>query len=222
MSDVILHEFGHSPFCIAIAQALEALGTPFARVEVSTWDRTPIARLTGGQYYQVPVLVHGDQVVFERSGDSQDVARYVEARFGQGRLFPPGVAGVHEILLEYIEDRVEDLTFKLVDPFYVDSIAEVGARTRVVRHKERKFGRGCIETWRREHLALRAEADRLLSRLEAMLGHRPFLLGERPVYADFSLYGILGNLTYRGWNQLAPAQAGLKTWQGRMAGYRYA
>jgi len=31
---VTLYEITHSLFCIAVARALEALGTPFARVEV--------------------------------------------------------------------------------------------------------------------------------------------------------------------------------------------
>lgn len=150
MTDLTLYEIPHSPFCLSIARALEALDIPFARVEVCSWDRSEVARLTKGQYYQVPVLVHGDKVVYESGGDSQDVARYVEAQFGRGRLFPASADGVQDILIEYIEEKVEDLTFKLVDPSYVDSIAEVGARTSVVRHKERKFGRGCIEQWRRD------------------------------------------------------------------------
>lgn len=222
MADLTICEIPHSPFCIAIAQALEALDIPFARVEACSWDRSEIARLTHGQYYQVPVLVHGDKVVFESGGDSQDVARYVEAQFGRGRLFPTTAEGMQEILIEYIEEKVEDVTFKLVDPSYVDSIAEVGGRTMVIRHKERKFGRGCIEAWRRDHQLLRAEADRLLARFEAMLGRTPFLLGDTPVYADFSLYGILGNLTYKGHNQLSPGQRALQAWYQRLAEFRYA
>ena len=193
----------------------------FARVEVPAWDRSELGRLTSGQYYQVPVLVHGEKAVYERGGDSQDIARYVEAQFGRGRLFPAFAEGVQEILVEHIEDKVEDVTFKLVDPAYVDSIADVGARTMVIRHKERKFGRGCVEQWRRDREALRAEADRLLSRFESMLGRSPHLLGEAPVYADFSLYGILGNLTYKGYNQLSPGQPALREWERRMASFRY-
>lgn len=222
MADLTIYEIPHSPFCISVARALEALGTPFARVEVSSWDRSELGRLTKGQYYQVPVLVHGDKVVYESGGDSQDVAHYAEAQFGSGRLFPAGADGVQEILIEYIEEKVEDLTFKLVDPPYVDSIAEVGGRTMVIRHKERKFGRGCIEVWRRDREGLRAEADRLLARFEVMLSRTPFLLGEKPVYADFSLYGILGNLTYKGYNQLSLQQRCLQAWYQRMGEFRYA
>ena len=221
MQPLSLYGFGHSPFYVAIAQALRALAVPFTPVEVPSWDRSPIARLTQGQYYQVPVLVHGDEVVFESGGESQDVAEYVEAEFGEGKLFPAGTAGLHEILLEFIENRVEDLTFKLVDPFYVDSLTEVGERAMVVRHKERKFGRGCIEVWRRDLPQLRAEADRLLHRFEVMLGRSPYLLGDQPVYADFSLYGIVRAMTYGGYNQLSPSQAALAEWAGRLEGYRY-
>lgn len=221
MPAVSLYGFDHSPFYLAIGQALRALGVPFTAVWVPSWDRSPIARLTGGQYYQVPVLVHGGEVVFEQGGDSQDVAEYVEATFGDGRLFPAPAAGLHEILLEFIENRVEDLTFRLVDPFYVDSLKDVGERTMVVRHKERKFGRGCIETWRRDLPQLRAEADRLLARFEAMLGRSPYLLGDRPVYADFSLFGIVRAMAYGGYHQLGPDQAALAGWAGRLEGFRY-
>lgn len=69
---------------------------------------------------------------------------------------------------------------------------------------------------------LRAEADRLLARFEAMLGRTLFLLGDTPVYADFSLYGILGNLSYKGYNRLSPGQRALQTWCQRLAEFRYA
>ena len=221
MADLILYEIPHSPFCIAVARALEALGVPFSRVEVPSWDRGEIARITQGQYYQVPVLVHGGKAICESTGDSQDIARYVDGQFGKGRLFPASAAGLQEILIEYTEDRVEDITFKLVDPFYVDSIGEMGARTSVVRHKERKFGRGCVEQWRRDRASLSAEAARLLGRFDAMLQGAPFLTGSAPVYADFSLFGILGNLTYKNYNPLPAGQKALQEWQGRMAGFRY-
>ncbi|MBM3280675.1 MAG: glutathione S-transferase C-terminal domain-containing protein [Candidatus Handelsmanbacteria bacterium] len=128
---------------------------------------------------------------------------------------------MQEILIEHLEDKVEDVTFKLVDPPYADSIGKIGARTMVIRHKERRFGRGCVEQWRRDRARLRADADRLLSRFESMLGRNPYLLGEAPVYADFSLYGIIGNLIYKSYNQLSPSQPHIQAWYGRLASFRY-
>ncbi len=78
----------YSPFCIPITAALRASGTEFENREIPNWDRTELLRLTDGAYYQVPVLVHDGRVVIESSADSEDIARYVDAHFAGGRLFP--------------------------------------------------------------------------------------------------------------------------------------
>ena len=218
---VTLYEMGHSPFCIPIAQAMTAGGVEFERREVPNWDRSELLRLTDGAYYSVPVLKHDDRVVFESAGDSQDVARYVDATFARGALFPPASEGLQAIVSDFLENEVESSTFKLADIHYVPAIADVAARGMTVRHKERRFGRGCIETWRRDATAIRAEADRLLARFETTLLHSPFLFGDTPVYADFLLFGIIGNLTYRGWNELSPAQPALRKWCGVMREFRF-
>src|SRR5690606_5109814 len=89
-----VHGFAHSPYCIAVESALEALGVSFDRKEVSAADRSSVLRLTGGAYYEVPVLVHGGKVVFESGPESQDVGHYVDDAFGGGRLFPERLRGV--------------------------------------------------------------------------------------------------------------------------------
>jgi glutathione S-transferase len=90
----------------------------------------------------------------------------------------------------------------------------------VVRHKERKFGRGCIEQWAREADIIRSELDGLLSRCESTLKNSPFLLGTSPVYADFALFGVLGNLTYNGWNHLSADQIALQKFVARLSVWR--
>ncbi|HUF80017.1 MAG TPA: hypothetical protein VMN03_02695, partial [Burkholderiales bacterium] len=72
----------------------------------------------------------------------------------------------------------------------------------VVRHKERKFGRGCVESWRAQRADLRAAARSQFAKLDAMLAGsgRPWLVGEAPIYTDFLAFGILGNYLYRAIN----------------------
>jgi glutathione S-transferase len=181
---------------------LEALGVAFDRIGVPNHDRRPVIEASGGKYYQVPLLVHGGSPVMESSPDSLDIARYVDRTWGVGRLFPKAWAGLHETVVEFIEDCVEGVSFKLVDPAYLDTVADPVARMMTIRHKERKFGKGCVERWKAEADALRAELEGLLSRSDARLAHAPHLFGEAPVYADFALYGIIGNLTYRNINTL--------------------
>ncbi len=218
---VTLYELAHSPFCIPIAQAMTACGVEFGRREITNWDRGELLRLTDGAYYSVPVLEHDGRVIFETRADSQDVARYVDTTFARGALFPAALDGLQAIVNDFLENEVESLTFKLTDIHYVPAIPDVAARGMTVRHKERKFGRGCLEQWRREAAAIRADADKLLARFETTLLHSPFLFGDTPVYSDFLLFGIIGNLTYRGWNELSAAQPALKKWCGVMREFRF-
>jgi glutathione S-transferase len=219
---VILYQMPHSPYAIPIRQSLIACGVAHETHDVPNWDRGEIIRLTGGAYYQIPLLVHDGRAIYESGGDTLDVARYVDATWCHGRLFPEAIAAANLCLTEWIEDAVEARTFKLADIHYVPAIADTVARTMVVRHKERKFGRGCVDQWTRDAVSIRAELDGLLSRCEATLAHSPFLLGATPVYADFALFGVLGNLTHNGWNQLSEDQPALRHFVERLSGWRFA
>ena len=218
---VILYQMPHSPYAIPIRQALIACGVSPEIRDVPNWDRGEIIRLTGGASYQIPLLVHNERTIFESEWDSLDVARYVDATWGTGRLFPEFLSAANLCLIEWIEDAVEAYTFKLADVQYVPSIEDIVARTMVVRHKERKFGKGCVEQWTQGAEAIRAELDRLLSRCETTLRHSPFLLGTTPVYADFALFGVLGNLTHNGWNQLSSDQHALQQFADRLQAWRF-
>jgi glutathione S-transferase len=218
---LLIHQMAHSPFCIPITTALDSLGVAYEAREVPNWDRSEIIRLTGGAYYQVPVLIHDGRVVYESGPDSQDVAQYVDRNFAGGRLFPKALAGPQLCVIEFLENEVEARGFKLADIHYVPAIADLVARTMVVRHKERRFGRGCVEQWRANAAAIRAELDALLSRFETTLTHQPFLFGEAPVYGDFLLHGVTGNFLYHGWNTLSPAQPALTAFRERLAAFRF-
>ena len=219
---LIVHGFPHSPFCLAIESALRAFQVPFESKFVPPWDRSEILRLTHGHGYEVPVLEHDDRVIYESSGDSQDVAHYIDGEFGDERLFPNRLQGRHELLIRYLEHEVEDVTFRLFDPHYVDTIDDVANRGMLIRHKERKFGRGCIERWRQEHGSLAETAAHLLCPLDSMLHTDPFLFGTEPVFADFLLSGILGNITFSGFNPLPARMQRLAAFQKRMAEFQYA
>ena len=208
----MIYQMAYSPFCIPITAALRACGVDFETREIPNWDRSELLRLTNGSYYQVPVLVHDERIVTESSADSEDIAHYVDQHFAGGRLFPERLDGLQKIVVEFLSDDLEFQTFRLLDPYIHDRITDPVARGLYLRHKERKFGRGCVEQWRREAAEIRAEADRLLGRFETTLRHSPFLFGEAPVYSDFLLYGIIGNLTYGGHNRLNPQQSSLAQW----------
>jgi glutathione S-transferase len=216
-----IYQLEHSPYCIPISRALGALGLGFEERNVANGDRREIIELTNGAYYQVPVLAHDDKVIFESSPTSIDVARYVDKTFAGERLFPSQFEGLQRIIVPYIEDNVESVTFKLVDPFYLGDVEDPIERTMVRRHKERKFGPGCEEHWMLQRDDLWSEAERLLGPFDIILAKGPFLFGEAPIYSDFALFGVLGNMTYRNYNSLPTLLANLRGWFERMRTFKF-
>lgn len=217
----ILYQLEHSPFCIGITRLLTALGVEHSVKNVSAGDRREIIELTKSGSYQVPVLEHEGRVIFEPTGDSQNVPYYIEEQFGGGRLFPAALEGLQNILIPHIENEVEGITFKLTDPHFLATIADPVEKIMVLRHKERKFGTGCEERWLAERESLGAQAAAILRPFDQILAHQPWLLGPAPVYTDFLLYGILGNLTWRGHNALPGGQKNLADWVERLRVFAY-
>ncbi|TAG10359.1 MAG: glutathione S-transferase [Verrucomicrobia bacterium] len=202
---ITLYQIPHSPFCIPIRLILDAAKVPFETLNVTNANRHELITLTNGAYYQVPVILDERterRIVFESGPSSQDVARYLNEEFTGGRLFPSKLDGLQDVLLHHLEEEVEALTFKLYDPFYVDSETDLVERVMMIRHKERKFGKGCVERWRNDRSEMLNEAVQILLPYEKMLQYSPFLLGDKPVYTDFLLAGILGNISYAGKNSL--------------------
>lgn len=219
---VKVYQLEHSPYCIPITRALDALGVPFEAINVPNGDRRQIIELTGGAYYQVPVLTHDDKVIFESSPVSTDIAHYVNATFAGGRLFPAEHEGLQRIVIGHIENDIEGVTFKLIDPYYVASISDPVERVMIIRHKERKFGVGCEQAWAAGQDELLQAAGILLKPYDLMLERQPFLFGKAPVYADFALYGVLGNMTYKGHVHIPTSLPAVIAWQERMKTYRFA
>ena len=86
-----------------------------------------------------------------------------------------------------------------------------------IRHKERKFGRGCLDAWRANQKALLAELTALLLPFEQMLGTRRFLLDDQPRFVDFDLWGMLANFLYSGRYSLPAIHPKTAVWYRRMS-----
>ena len=110
---VVLYQMAHSPYAVPIRQALTACGVTHETREVPNWDRQEVIKLTGGAYYQIPVLTHDGHVVFESGETSLQVARYIDTTWAKGCLFPENLAAPNLCLTEWIENEVEGCTFKL-------------------------------------------------------------------------------------------------------------
>jgi len=53
-----------------------------------------------------------------------------------------------------------------------------------------------------------------------MLGRSPYLLAARPVYADYILYGVLGNYLFTGDYRLPAGLTDLARWHAALPGVR--
>jgi glutathione S-transferase len=210
-----LIQFPWSPFCL-VQQRILAFGRiPHKITNIPPSDRSRIWKLTRGRYYQVPVLRDGRQVLFETGDSTQILAKYLESTFGLG-LFPERWEGLQCILWRQIENEIEGLTFKLNDAQFATFVPP-SEQLAYRRHKERKFGRHCLEHWHDNQKQLGAELVEQLVPYEQMLGHRAYLLDDQPHFVDFDLWGMLANFLYSGSYKLPAIHPKIKEWYGRMS-----
>jgi glutathione S-transferase len=214
-----LIQFPWSPFCLVQRRILEFSRSPFKLVEIPPHDRSLVWKLTRQRYYGVPVVKDGSKVIFETDEDSQVIAKYFDFKLRLD-LFPVELRGLQWVLWRYIENEIEEMTFKLNDVYFKEHLP-AAAQLPYLRHKERKFGRGCIEQWRQNQSALVAELTRRLTPFEEMLRSHPFLLDERPRFVDFDLCGMLDNFLFSGHYRLPATHTRLKQWHRRLLAARF-
>jgi len=210
-----LIQFPFSPFCIVQRRILEYARVRFKITNIPVGDRSLVWRLTKERYYQVPILRDGRQVLFETDDNSQVIAKYLDQKLNLD-LFPTEWRGVQNLLWRHIENEVEAIGFKLNDAQH-ETFVPRSQRLEFVRHKERKFGRGCLQTWRDQTDEMLARMEAELNPYEQMLMTRDFLLDDRPRFVDFDLFGILGNFLHSGCYEIPEPHTRLREWRHRMA-----
>jgi glutathione S-transferase len=209
-----LVQFPWSPFCIVQRRILEFSGTPFGIIDIPSTDRSLVWKWTRQRYYGVPIIKDGRNVVFEISDDSQVIAKYLDARLQLG-LFPRELEGVQFLLWRTIENEIEGAAFRMNDIYWQEFVPR-SEQLAWLRHKERKFGRGCVEQWRAQQGDWLKRLEQGLIPFEEMVMHQPFLLGQQPRFVDFDLYGMLENFLYTGHYRLPKAHNHLRDWYRRM------
>ncbi len=209
-----LIQFPWSPYCIVQRRILEFARARFKITNIPNHDRSLVWKLTRQRYYGVPIVRDGKDVIFELNDDSQVIAKFLDAKFQLG-LFPFELEGVQSILWRYIENEIEGAGFRLNDIYWKKNLSPAD-QLPFLRFKERKFGRGCLEQWRKQQGEWLERMERGLLPFEEMAAHHPFLLGDRPRFVDFDLFGMLENFLYSGHYKLPPAHNHLKDWHRRM------
>ncbi len=122
-------------------------------------------------------------MVFETDECSQVVAKYLSTNL-TWVCFRGALQGVDRIVWRCIEDEIEGYAFKLNDAHYREFAPKsdwLGFR----RHKERKFGRGCLEAWLEQAPLLQEKLAQSLIPFELMLQERPFLLRAGAAFCRF-------------------------------------
>ena len=211
---ITLIQFPWSPFCITIRHILERHGIPHRIRNIPNHDRTVVINATDGHAYTVPCILDGEIAVADWTDFGQEVARFVNDKFKLG-LFPTDQEGLQLILAQYIENDLEDISFRVNDSYVLPTLPRI-ERVMVTRHKERKFGKGCVAQWTRDRQKLSIEFARRLAPLDSILASSTFLTGNQPLFVDYDLYGILGNYLFNGKTKL-PALKHLRRWHHVMS-----
>jgi len=181
-----LFQFFYSPFAAKVRRCLELKGLAYEVVEVPYLDRRELVSKSGG-YPLVPVLEDGDRVVVE----SARITAYLDERYPVSLRSNP----LAVVLEQWADGPLEEVAFKVASPGIEERLVahsgrvDAGALFRLM--KERRYGPGCLETWRSGAEALCEELVALLGPLSQAVASRPFLLGEVPSLADAAVYGQL-------------------------------
>jgi glutathione S-transferase len=210
-----LVQFPWSPFCIVQRRILEFSGVAFKITNIPSTDRSLVWKLTRQRYYSVPIIRDGKNVVFEVAEDSQVISKYIDSKFQLG-LFPRELEGVQSVVWRHIESQIEDVGFRLNDIYWQERVPKA-KHLNWLRHKERKFGRGCVDDWRSHQKILLQQLEQRLIPYEEMVMYHPFLLGDRVRFVDFDLYGMLANFLFSGHYKLPKAHNHLGDWYRRMS-----
>ena len=210
-----LIQFPWSPYCIVQRHILEFSEVPFKIKNVPNQDRSLVWQITKQRYYGVPIVRDGKTVVFEINEDSQVIAKYLDDKLKLG-LFPQKWCDVQSILWRNVENEIEGATFRLNDIYWQENVP-AREQLQFLRFKERKFGRGCIDQWRKDQKYWLKQLEEKLLPFEMMLSHRSFILDEYPRFVDFDLYGMLNNFLYSGHYQLPKRHKQIREWHQLMS-----
>jgi glutathione S-transferase len=209
-----LIQFPWSPFCILQRRILEFSGAPFKITNIPNQDRSLVWKLTKQRYYGVPIIRDGKNVIFEVADDSQVIAKYLDDKLDLA-LFSEKWCDVQSILWRCVENEIEGAAFRLNDIYWKEFVPP-SEQLAFLRHKERKFGRGCLNQWRIEQKFWLKQLEEKLLPFEMMLTHQPFVLDDRPRFVDFDLFGMLENFLYSNHYNLPKRHKQIQEWHRRM------
>ena len=183
MQDIILHHFAVSPFAEKVRCILGFKRLEWKSVDIPLIMPKPdLTALTGG-YRRTPVLQIGADIYC----DTSLIVELLERIAPQPSLFPAPVAGLARILAQWADSSLFSAAMGYAfQPAAIPDLLGNAAQAKAFV-ADRAAMRGSLP-----HMPV-AEAGASLAeylrRLEDMLADgSPYLLGEQPTVADFSIY----------------------------------
>jgi glutathione S-transferase len=171
-----------SPYCWRIKMALKHKGLPFDTIPWRFADKDVIAFSGQGR---VPVLVDGDQVVF----DSWTIATYLEDNYADRPSLFGGDGG--RAATRFVNAWADGvLVGGIVRLILTDIFANIDEKDRPYFRKtrEERFGMSLEKvTAERETNVLAFRKN--LEPICAVLGAQPYLGGKEPAYVDYAVFG---------------------------------
>ncbi|MDJ0788312.1 MAG: glutathione S-transferase family protein [Myxococcota bacterium] len=213
--DLILHHYPASPFSEKVRAMLGYLGAEWHSVEIpNIMPRPLLMPLTGG-YRKTPTLQMGANVYCDTAVIAQGLARHC----GDTTLYAPGFPA-HRVA-EWADGPLfrTAVTLNFRPEALAGFMGQLGDTDPGEFMKDRAQLTEGTTLMASSPAAAMASLDQALCQLEASLD-APFLFGETPSIADFSVYHGLWFLDANSVNApLLDAFAGIRAWMGRIAGF---
>lgn len=186
---IILHDLAgadaecrFSPYCWRVKLAMAHKGLAF---ETRPWRFVEKDALPAPNQGKVPVLVDGDRVVH----DSWSIAEYLEDSYpDRPTLFPAGAGKpVAALVTAWADTTLVPAIARLVVSD-IPGLLHEKDRAYFTESREKRFGMPLAAVTADRDAALPGFA-KLLEPLRRALGQAPFLTGDAPAFADYSLFG---------------------------------
>jgi glutathione S-transferase len=171
-----------SPFCWRTKMALAHKGLEVETVPWRFTEKDKLPQLNAGR---VPVIVDGGRVVH----DSTAIADYLEDRYAERSSLFGGAAG--RALTRFVQNWTETVLQPGLIGFVVLDIWRHSAaqdQPYFRQSREERFGRSLENVVEDRAARLPAFRDQLAP-LRRTVERQPFLGGERPLYADYVVFG---------------------------------
>lgn len=185
-----LYRFPYSCYALKVQYLLDALNLDYTPVDVPFAERSELVELTGGRVV-VPALDHDGEVLVE----SRDICHYLLG-LQEHTLMPESLEALIWAYSDWCDSTLEDVLFRLASPGIQDRFETPFEKALFAFIKERKFGAGCVDAWRKDEVALVSRAQALLAPTLAAIHRHGFVAGEQLTFADISLLGHLAMVAY--------------------------